>query len=75
MSDYDGGMGWWWMFPMFVFWGSIVAVAVWGINKFSSGRVGRREEEKTPIGIARERLARGEITREQFEELRDLLGS
>ena len=58
---------------MFIFWGSVAAVAVWGINKLSSGRVERREEGKTPMEIARERLARGEITRQPFEELRDLL--
>jgi uncharacterized membrane protein len=67
-------MGWGWIFPMFVFWGSVVGVAIWGINKLSSNRVGRREDEETPIGIARKRLARGEITTEQFEELREVLG-
>ncbi len=60
------------MLMMVVFWGGIIALIVWGITRLT-----RREPtlrgRQTPIEIARERYARGEITREQFEQLkRDL---
>lgn len=68
MGDWDWGGGWWIIMPimMVLFWGGIIAVAVWGIRQFTSGRDGGR----SPLDIARERYARGEITAEEFEKLR-----
>lgn len=68
------GMGWWMIFGMLwmvIFWGAIVWLIIWGIGQVSGG--GRRSED-TPLEIARTRYARGEITREQFEQLRRDLG-
>lgn len=68
MGDWDWGGGWWIIMPimMVLFWGGIIAVAVWGIRQFTSGRDGGR----SPLDIARERYARGEINAEEFEKLR-----
>ena len=68
------GMGWWMIFGaiwMVIFWGAIIWLIVWGVGQVSGG--GRRSDD-TPLEIARTRYARGEITREQFEQLRRDLG-
>ncbi len=65
------GMGWWWIFGsvwMVVIWAAIIALVVW-----VTGRRERSTSNETPMEIAQARLARGEIDREQFEELKDSL--
>lgn len=65
--DWDWGWGWWIFMPvmMLLFWGGLIAAVVWGIRQFTRhGRPGR------PLDIARERLARGEITKEEFDRIR-----
>jgi putative membrane protein len=58
------------MIWMVIFWGAVVWLIVWGIGQVSGG--GRRRDDD-PIEIAKRRYARGEITREQFDQLqRDL---
>jgi putative membrane protein len=57
------------MIWMVVFWGAIVALIIWGVSRFAGGAGGRSDGE-SPLEIARRRYARGEITREQFEQLR-----
>jgi putative membrane protein len=64
------GMGWWmlWgMLMMSLFWAVIVGLVVWGVARLTRDRSGRDE---TPLEIARRRYAGGEITREEFEQLR-----
>ena len=66
-------MGWWMIFGMFwmvIFWGAIIWLVIWGVGQVSGGR----RSEDTPLDIARTRYARGDITREQFEQLRHDLG-
>ena len=68
------GMGWWMLFGgiwMVIFWGAIIWLVIWGVGQLSGG--GRRSED-TPLEIARTRYARGDITREQFEQIRRDLG-
>lgn len=63
------GMGWWMVFAMVwvvVFWGAIVGLIVWGVSQLGA----RRRDDEAPLEIARRRYALGEITREQFEQLR-----
>lgn len=70
MWDMHDGMGWWMVFGMLwmvFFWGAIIWAIVWGITRTTGGD-GRRDD--TPLEIARRRYARGEITRDQFEQLR-----
>ena len=64
------GAGWWWMvlvmpIGMIIFWGGIIALIVWAIRQFSEGRGG-----DNAIEIARGRYARGEISREEFDQIR-----
>ena len=69
------GMGWWMLFGgfwMFIFWGGLIALIVWGISRLT-GR-GCRAARHDPVDIARERYARGEINRDDFERIKKDLG-
>jgi putative membrane protein len=66
MGDWGGG---WWIamvFMMVIFWAAVIALVVWGVRSVA----GPREQHKTPLDIARERLAKGEITEEEFERIK-----
>jgi len=57
---------------MIVFWGGLIALIVWGVIKLTK----RTDSTPThsPLDIAKERYARGEINKEQFEQIKkDLL--
>ncbi|GBD10626.1 hypothetical protein HRbin23_00270 [bacterium HR23] len=66
--------GWWMgvgLLWSLIFWGAIIFLIVWGIRTLA----GRREERPPdPLTLLKMRYARGEITREQYEQMRqDLL--
>jgi len=66
------GMGWWMVFGgilMILFWGGIIALAVWGFRRITSHNVDLVDKGK-PIDIAKERYARGEISKEQYEQIK-----
>ena len=70
MMWYDG-MGWWWIFGgiwMFIIWGGLIALIIWGISRLTGhGWSGRN---KNPMDTARERYARGELSKEEFEQIK-----
>lgn len=79
------GMGWWMLWGglmMILFWGAIIALIVWAIQ-IVTGRDSSQTypshtspSARTPLGIAEERYARGEISREEFQRIKgDLEGS
>ena len=51
---------------MVIFWGGVIALVVWGVRQFTRDR----ERGRSPLDIARERLASGEITKEEFDRIR-----
>lgn len=57
---------------MFLFWIIVIGLVVWGVYTLSKngavnvGSTARRE----PLEIARERYARGEITKQEFDTIR-----
>ncbi len=70
---YDGmdGMGWWMAFGglwMLIFWAGLIALIVWGVIKLSQ-RNGSTPK-RTPLDVVKERYAKGEISREEFEQLK-----
>ncbi len=70
MWYYGGGAwGWLWMsLMMLVFWGALIAVAVWAIR---SGLGSRRDSDA--VDVLRRRLAAGEISQDDFEKTKRIL--
>ena len=68
------GMGWWMVFGgvwMIVFWGGLIALIAWGISRLS--KRGESHQKQNPLDIAKERYARGELAKKDFEQIkRDL---
>ncbi len=65
------GSGWWIVMGvmMVFFWGAIIVAVVWGTRQFT----GDRTQDPSALDIAKERLARGEITSEEFDRIRGYL--
>lgn len=53
---------------MFVFWGILVGLIVWGVARLTRRNSDRRSDDS--VSIARERYARGEMSREEFEQIK-----
>jgi putative membrane protein len=79
-----GMMGGWWGFPFMgpifglVLVGLIIGGLVWFVQSMSRGesRLGSGQTAaETPLEILKHRYAAGEITKEQFEEMKRTLGS
>ncbi len=59
--------GWMWLL-----WIVIIGLIVWGVVAFT--RRGESTTKRDPLEIAKERYAKGEITKEEFEQIKkDLL--
>jgi putative membrane protein len=69
------GMGWWMLFGSIwfvVFWGLIIWAIVSLVNR---GERQVRGTGESALDVAKRRYAQGEITREQFEQIRrDIAG-
>ena len=71
MWDMPIGMGWWtacgglWML---IFWGGLIALIIWGIMRLT------RRNDSAPkhdlLDMAKGRYARGEVSREEFEQIK-----
>lgn len=75
MWYWQEGIGWWMMFGglgMLLFWGGIIVLIVWGIKKLTErgGSGSGTGEKRSPLDIAKERYAGGEISREEFEQFK-----
>ncbi len=71
MWYYGSGGGWTWLWMtlmMLIFWGGVIALAVWAIR---SGLGLRRESDA--LNVLRHRLASGEISQEDFEKTKRIL--
>ena len=72
------GHGWGWvgvgLVHMLLFWGLII-LAIVALMRFlsSSSKTDAGDAQITPLDILKERLARGEIDAEEFEERKRLL--
>ena len=65
------GMGWWMWFGavwMFIFWGGLIGLTVWGITKLT--KRGNSITRRSTLDLAEERYAKGEIKREEFEQIK-----
>lgn len=69
MWGYYDGWSWLWMSGVMVlFWGGLIALAVFAVRAFTGPRGNGQ-----PIDVLRRRLAVGEITQEEFEKTRKAL--
>lgn len=68
MHDFNG----WWMILggiwMFVFWGGLIALTVWGITRLTRRDASTAKHD--PLEAAKARYARGEIKKEEFEQIK-----
>jgi len=63
------GMGMWWMVIwMVIFWGGLIALIVWVVRKLTER--GSSASKRDPLDVAKERYAKGEISREEFEQIK-----
>ena len=67
-GDNDWDSGWWavMLVMMVVMMVAMIWLVVWGVRQFT----GDQTRDRSPLDIARERLARGEITKEEFDRIR-----
>jgi putative membrane protein len=71
MWDIRAGMGWWMAFGgvwMVIFWVGLIALIVWGITRLT--RRNGSSSKHNPLNMAKERYAKGEISREEFEQIK-----
>jgi putative membrane protein len=54
---------------MIIGWLVIIGLMAWGVTAFSQ-RSGSNPQRQDPLDIAKERYTRGEITKEQFEQIK-----
>ena len=64
---FSTGFAWVMVALMVIFWGVIIALAIWGITRLSKNK---SESKSNALDIIKERYTRGEINKEQFEELK-----
>jgi putative membrane protein len=64
------GMGWWWFSILLygVVFVGFVCFIIWAISRLGKG--GGSANKNSPLDIAKERYARGEITKEEFEQMK-----
>lgn len=71
MWDMPAGMGWWMAFGgvwMVIFWGGLIALIVWGITRLT--RRNGSSSKHNPLNVAKERYAKGEISKEEFQQIK-----
>lgn len=61
------------IFIVLGFWIPIIILACLGIKYLINRKRPREYEEKSALDIAKERYAKGEITKEEFEEMKKIL--
>ncbi len=67
---------WWivfWTVCCLMFWAVAWGIVAWSIKRINAPTGGAGQDSNSAIDIASERLARGEISRKEFEELRETL--
>ncbi len=65
------GMGWLGMVVMALFWIGVIVLIVWGLSKAFAAQPPRITID--PEQILKQRYARGEISREEFTQAREVL--
>jgi putative membrane protein len=69
---HDGFMGGMWF--GWIFWIVIIAIIVWAILRFTQKPTysnSHKQVDKSPLDILKERYAKGEITKEDFDKMKN----
>ncbi len=77
MGGWSWGMGLLGGLGMLLFWGLIIGLVIWlvvTLTRLSQSAGGRGAAADTALDILRRRLAAGEITPQEYDELRRKLG-
>ena len=69
---YGGGMGGWGI-SMFLFWALVLVGLFFLIRWLAQQSTGNTYKDQ-PLSIAKERYARGEIAKKEFEEIKKVIG-
>ena len=69
---FHDGFGWMLFggFWMIVFWGAIIALIVWAVIRFSRREDTPPSTKANPLDAAKERYAKGEITKAEFDQIK-----
>ncbi len=70
-GDYGCGAGYGWIW-MVLFWGLVIAGLVYLVQTIT-GRAGKSSAGETSLDILKKRYARGEISHEEFDRMKDEL--
>ncbi len=65
--DYGSGMGFGWIF-MVLFWAMVILGIVYLLKLISGGDRKSERNEETALDVLKKRYAKGEISKEEFEE-------
>ena len=68
-GDFGWGMGFGWIW-MVLFWVAVLSVIVYAVRSASSHAGGHHEKE-SPLDILKIRYAKGEITKDEYDRMKD----
>ena len=68
LGEGAGWLPWFGGLWMLIFWGGLIALIVWGITKLT--RRGDSTVKHGPLDVAKERYAKGEISQQEFEQIK-----
>jgi putative membrane protein len=75
MHNFGGG---WWMLGggilMVLFWAALTGLVIWGVIRLTRHTGSNATTKQSPFDIAKERYAKGEINKEQYEQIKKDLG-
>jgi putative membrane protein len=64
-----------WGIVFIIFWAAVITLIIWAVRRFTGRDSVSRDLRPNPLDIAKERYAKGEISKEQFEQIKkDLSG-
>jgi putative membrane protein len=70
-GNFGWGMGFGWIY-MIIFWALVITAAVYLFRSIAN-KSGSEVRHDAPLDILKRRYAKGEITREEFERMKDEL--